>query len=74
MPRRSLATATAALLLAPTLALAHPGHHEDFTLLEDLRHLVTEPDHLLAAGALLMVLLAGGARRVLARARVRARR
>ncbi|CAN7526388.1 HupE/UreJ family protein [Phenylobacterium sp. LjRoot219] len=73
MPRSTLVLATAALLLSPAVALAHPGHHEDAGLLDNLRHLATQPDHLLAAGALLLIALAGGGVR-LVRARVRARR
>jgi len=63
----------AAVLLTPSFALAHPGHHEQAGLLENLHHLLTEPDHLLAAGALLLIGLAGGGLR-LVRARARARR
>jgi len=73
MPRRSIAPLAAALLLAPSLALAHPGHHEDAGVLANLHHLATQPDHLLAAGALVVVALLGGGVR-LARARARARR
>lgn len=71
MPCRSLVPA-AAVLLAPSWALAHPGRHEAGGGLANLQHLATQSDHLLAAGALLLLLAAGGVR--LAQARVRARR
>jgi len=77
MSRRFLIAATAAPLLAPSLALAHPGQHADASPLEALRHLVNQPDHLLALGALVLIALAGGGVRLaVARsaARTRARR
>ena len=56
---------TAALALLPNLALAHPGHHEHMTVAQAVRHLATQPDHLvlLAVGVLVM---AFGVTRVLA--------
>ena len=45
-----LTLAALATLLA-TPALAHEGHHETLTLVEQARHLLTQPDHLLAAAA-----------------------
>ena len=43
-----------------TPALAHEGHHETLTLVEQARHLLTQPDHLLAAAALVVLAVAGG--------------
>ncbi|ODT89780.1 hypothetical protein [Phenylobacterium sp. SCN 70-31] len=49
-----------ALAAAPGLAFAHPGHHEELTLAQQAWHLVSQPDHLLAFGALVAVIAAGG--------------
>ena len=72
MPRKPLLLA-AAVLLVPSLALAHPGAHEHAGSLANLQHLAVQPDHLLALGALLLAGLTGGGLR-LARVRARARR
>ena len=72
MASKSLVLAAAAFPL-PSVAVAHPGAHEHAATLENLRHLLTQPDHLLAASALLLCLLTCGGLR-LARVRVRVRR
>lgn len=45
--------------LAATPALAHEGHHETLTFLEQVQHLVTEPDHILAATVLVVLAAVG---------------
>ena len=67
--RRSL---TAVLALAATPALAHPGHHETLSLADQARHLLSQPDHLLAAAGLAALAALGGV--VWRRARVRVRK
>ncbi len=44
---------TAMLTLLPSAALAHPGDHSHSAFFANLRHILTEPDHLamLAAAA-----------------------
>jgi hydrogenase/urease accessory protein HupE len=46
-----------ALILLPNAALAHAGDHSHSAVMENLIHLVTEPDHLMMMGA--AALLAG---------------
>jgi hypothetical protein len=43
-----------------TPALAHEGHHEQMPLAQALRHLLSQPDHLLMVAALVVVIAAGG--------------
>ena len=64
-----LLPALAALLATP--ALAHEGHHEMLTLAEQARHLLTEPDHILAFAGLVVLAVVGTGqwRRVRAKAR-----
>ena len=54
--RRSL---PALLALTATPALAHEGHHETLTLAEQARHLLTQPDHILAFTGLVVLAVAG---------------
>jgi hydrogenase/urease accessory protein HupE len=54
---RRILTAVAAF--APTAALAHEGHHETLTFAEQVRHLLTEPDHILAFAALVVLAVVG---------------
>ena len=54
---RALGT-SAALFATP--ALAHDGHHEVLALSEQVRHLVSQPDHLLAFAALTVLAVVGG--------------
>lgn len=54
--RRSL---PALLALTATPALAHEGHHETLTLAEQARHLLTQPDHILAFAGLVVLVVAG---------------
>jgi hypothetical protein len=49
--------ALATLLATP--ALAHEGHHETLTLAEQIRHLMTQPDHILAFAGLVVLAVAG---------------
>lgn len=48
----------ALMALAATPALAHEGHHETLTLAEQARHLLTEPDHILAFAGLVVLAVA----------------
>jgi hypothetical protein len=50
----------AALAFAATPALAHEGHHEALTFPEQVRHLLTQPDHALAASGLVVLAVTGG--------------
>ena len=50
----------ALLALAATPALAHEGHHETLTLAEQVRHLLSEPDHQLALAGLVVLAVTGG--------------
>jgi len=50
--------AAAALMLA-TPALAHEGHHETLTVAEQARHLLTQPDHILAFAGLVVLAVIG---------------
>ncbi|WP_430424975.1 HupE/UreJ family protein [Phenylobacterium sp.] len=61
----------ALLALTATPALAHEGHHETLTLAEQARHLLTQPDHILALAGLVVLAVAGAWqwRRAQARAR-----
>lgn len=61
----------AILALTATPALAHEGHHETLTLAEQARHLLTQPDHLLAFAGLVVLAVVGTQqwRRVRAKAR-----
>jgi hydrogenase/urease accessory protein HupE len=53
--------AVAALFaLAPAVALAHEGHHEQMGLAQSVQHLLTQPDHQLALAGLVVALVAGG--------------
>lgn len=47
-------------VLAAAPAMAHDGHHETLPAAEQLRHLLTQPDHLMAAATLVAVIVAGG--------------
>ena len=49
----------AAATFAPTGALAHEGHHETLTFAEQVRHLMTQPDHFLAVAGLVVLAVAG---------------
>jgi hypothetical protein len=60
----------AILLIMPSLALAHPGHHEGMTAAQAEQHLFSQPDHLALLAVAVMV-VAFGATRILARGRVR---
>jgi hydrogenase/urease accessory protein HupE len=51
--------ATLAVCTAPVVALAHDAPHERLDLAHGLRHLVTQPDHLLELAVLLALLFAG---------------
>lgn len=61
--------ASLSALAAP--ALAHPGHHETISLAEQARHLVTQPDHILALAGVVVLAVVGTWqwRRVRAKAR-----
>jgi hypothetical protein len=50
--------ALVALLATP--ALAHEGHHETLMPAEQVRHLLTQPDHVLAAAGLVVLAVTGG--------------
>ena len=54
--RRTLALAFA---LAPSAALAHPGHHEHLSVAQAARHLLTQPDHQIAFAGLIVTIVAG---------------
>jgi hypothetical protein len=51
--------AAAAFMLA-TPALAHEGHHETLTLAEQVRHLLSQPDHQLALAGLVVLAVTSG--------------
>ena len=53
----------ALLAFAATPALAHEGRHQTLTFLEQVRHLVTQPDHILAVSGLVAVVGAWAWRR-----------
>lgn len=55
--RLTLATLAA---LAATPALAHEGHHETLAFAEQVRHLLTQPDHVLATAGLVVLAVTGG--------------
>ena len=55
--QRYLLGAATALLASP--ALAHPGHHEALSFAAQARHLLTEPDHVVAAAALVVLAIVG---------------
>ena len=59
--RKTFAISAAAALL-PVVAQAHPGDHHGMTAAEGIRHLLSQPDHLLelAGFAVLITLAAGG--------------
>ena len=61
----------AALALLATPAMAHPGHHETLSFAAQARHLLTQPDHMLAAAALVVLAVAGTWRWRRVRAKVR---
>jgi hypothetical protein len=46
-------------VLAATPALAHEGHHETLTVAEQARHLLTQPDHILAFAGLVVLAVIG---------------
>jgi len=46
--------------LAPVAAVAHEGHHEQMGLAESVRHLLTQPDHILGLAALIVLAVVGG--------------
>jgi hypothetical protein len=52
----------AAVLLAPTVALAHPGDHEGMTAAQVAHHILTSPDHLLEVGFLVLMVFGEGLR------------
>ena len=62
---------TALMALTATPALAHPGHHETLSFADQARHLLTQPDHILAFAGLVVLAVAGAWqwRRVRAKAR-----
>jgi len=64
---RRLLTALAALAATP--ALAHDGHHETLALAEQVRHLLSQPDHQLAFAGLVVLAVIGTWRWRRARAR-----
>jgi len=45
---------------AATSAVAHEGHHETLAFAEQVRHLLTQPDHILAAAGLVVLAMTGG--------------
>ena len=47
------------ICMAPLVALAHEGPHDRLGLAQSLRHLLTEPDHLLELAVLAALLFAG---------------
>lgn len=47
------------LALAATPAAAHEGHHETLTFAEQVRHLLSQPDHQLALAGLVVLAIAG---------------
>jgi hydrogenase/urease accessory protein HupE len=51
-------TALAALVATP--ALAHEGPHETLAFAEQVRHLLTQPDHVLATAGLVVLAVTGG--------------
>ena len=52
--------ACAALIaVLATPALAHEGHHEALTLTEQVRHLLTQPDHVMAFAGLVVLGVVG---------------
>jgi hypothetical protein len=53
-------TPAALALLIATPALAHEGRHEQMTLAEQVRHLLSQPDHQLALAGLVVLAVAGG--------------
>lgn len=61
----------AALALVAIPALAHEGHHETLSLAEQARHLLTEPDHILALAGFAVLVATGGWAWRAARARAR---
>ena len=50
----------ALVALAPATAVAHEGHHEQMGFGETVRHLLTQPDHVLALAGLVVALVAAG--------------
>lgn len=50
---------TAVMILVATPALAHEGHHETLTLAQQVRHLLSQPDHQLAFAGLIALAVAG---------------
>ncbi|HEY0647827.1 hypothetical protein [Phenylobacterium sp.] len=52
-------TFTALAALAATPALAHEGHHETLALAEQVGHLLTQPDHVLATAGLVVLAVTG---------------
>jgi hypothetical protein len=49
----------ALLALFSTPALAHEGRHETLTVAEQVRHLLTQPDHILAFAGLVVLAVIG---------------
>ena len=45
----------AILVLLPAAAFAHPGHHSHIGFFANLRHVLTEPDHLAMLGGTVAV-------------------
>jgi hypothetical protein len=50
--------ALAAVVATP--ALAHEGHHETMTTAEQVRHLLSQPDHQIALAGLVVLAVTGG--------------
>ena len=50
----------ALMALTATPALAHEGHHEALTFAEQVRHLLSQPDHQLALAGLVVLAVTGG--------------
>ncbi|MBU1374985.1 MAG: HupE/UreJ family protein [Alphaproteobacteria bacterium] len=49
----------AATIVAALPASAHEGHHETLTVAEQVRHLFSQPDHLLALAGLVVLAVIG---------------
>lgn len=47
-----------ALILLPSAAMAHPGDHGHSTVMANLIHLLTQPDHLMMMGAAAVIVAA----------------
>ena len=56
MKTKSFGLVALSAALVPAAALAHPGDHHALDLAAGLRHILTEPDHLMTLAALALVL------------------